>query len=68
MTAVSVRSAHTTPADRLLVQLGLALVRLGRARAQRRVALLRAERAWAAAERRRAADERAISLTLGPRR
>jgi hypothetical protein len=68
MTAVSVRAAHTTAADRLLVQLGLALVRFGRARAARRVRSLERGRALLSAERRRAADERALLLSLGPRR
>jgi hypothetical protein len=68
MTAISVRTAHATPADRLLVRLGFTLVRLGRARAERRLRTLRRDRALFAAERRRADAERALLLTLGPRR
>ncbi|AYG05136.1 hypothetical protein [Gryllotalpicola protaetiae] len=68
MTAISVRAAHTSPFDRLLVRLGLALVHLGRARATRYERMLRRERALLAAERRRAGYERELLEVIGPRR
>lgn len=68
MTAITVRAAHTTATDRLLVQLGLALVRLGRARARRRELAIHREHAVVAAERRLADYERGMLRAVGPRR
>lgn len=68
MTAVTLRAAHATASDRLLVWLGFALVRLGRARAERRVSAIRRHRMRLDDERRRAAYQLAMITTVGARR
>lgn len=68
MTAITLRAAHTAPSDRLIVALGLALVRYGHARAARRERAVLLSRALLEAERRRRADERFVALNVGMRR
>jgi hypothetical protein len=65
MTAISLRAAHTAPSDRVLVTLGMALVRYGRARAERRARAIVRERAASAAERRYSDEQLRMLATVG---
>lgn len=68
MTAISLRPARTTASDRLLIELGIGLVRLGRARTRRREAASTRQRAIEAALLRRHDDELGMLAVLGARR
>ena len=65
MTAISLRAAHTAPSDRMLVALGVALVRYGRARSERRARAIVRRRAAYLAQRRHADEQLRMLATFG---